>query len=191
MLEAAFGCGSRFKSRLSILTSDVKHFQLHISLSVRVTFLLSNEYSNVLNIHIQLCVYLPPVWSPVLHKLCWHTCFVRLQTTLGGNRLVLPFVTVFPTGKAFIFRSLSVSPVFHFREGVWAPVCDSPAVLGPQGLSLGGLAGGGPLQTHRDSLGRTSHEGDGLNFLRRTCGRDTWELKHLVLIWRWKDRLWH
>lgn len=67
--------------------------------------------------------------------------------------MVLPFIPIFPTCKAFIFRSLPVSPVFHFGEGVGAAVCNPPDVLGPQGLSLGGLAGGGPLQAHRDPLG--------------------------------------
>lgn len=135
-------------------------------------------------------IYLPSVWNPILHKICWHVCFLRLHAALGGNLLVLPFILVFPTGKTFIFRSLPVSPVFHFGEGVRAAIWDHPAVFGPQGLCLGCLAGGGPLQAHRDSLGRTGHQGDGLSVQSRTCGRDIWELKDLVLVWRREHRLW-
>lgn len=95
---------------------------------------------------------------------------------------MLAVVLVFPACETFIFRGLPVRPVFHFGESVGAAVRGSPAVFGPQRLSLGGLAGGGPLQAHGDPLGRTGHQGDGLSVQSRTCWCDSWKLKHLILI---------
>lgn len=93
-------------------------------------------------------------------------------------------VLVFPQGEAFVLRRLPVSPVFHLGEGVGASVRGPPAVLGPEGLGLRGLAGGGPLQPHRDPLGRAGHQGDGLRVQSWTCRGDCWELKHLIVVWR-------
>lgn len=88
----------------------------------------------------------------------------------------------FPAGWTFILRTPPVSPVFHLGEGVGAALRRPPAVFGPQGLGLGGLARGGSLQAHGDPLGRAGHQGDGLRVQSWTCCRDGWELKHLVVI---------
>ena len=118
----------------------------------------------------------------IVHHLRRPLCLllgVPAAPRLPGRRRRL----VLPAGEALALGGLAVRPVSHLGEGVRAPVPGGPAMVGPQRLSLRGLAGGGPLEPDRDPLGRTGHQRDGLTLQIRARGGHTGELKHLIVIW--------